>query len=683
MEQGSLFMKDVQHLAYRITNAVHEAKDIGQLYHTIKDELSEFLDTENFFIALYDGETDTISLPYFIDSVDQEQFQVFPAGKTMTAYVIKRNEPLFVTREEADAMIACGEIEMIGTSSQVWLGVPLRVGDEVTGVLVVQSYTDSEEFGESDLKLLTFASDQIGLAIERKRAMEELHKQREEMQTILDSVPALVSYKDLDGRYLRINRALAQATGIPQEQWVGKTAFEISPGLAARYHEDDKEVIRTRQPKRAIVEPFRTVKGDGWLMTDKIPYRDQNGNVTGVISLAIDITDRVRVERELLGKEDELRQSQKMEAVGRLAGGIAHDFNNLLTAISGYTQLMLYRLEQDDPNRGLLQQVEKAAGRAASLTHQLLAFSRKQPVKLQALQLNDRVANMQDMLKRLIGEDIELVTELDGELQTVNADPSLLEQVMMNLVVNARDAMLGGGTVTLTTRNVVVDEEASAANLDAREGEFVCLSVRDTGVGMSKETLDRIFEPFFTTKEKDRGTGLGLSVVYGSVQQHGGWIEVDSVPGEGTVFCVYLPVAEPESEKPEAAVPISPDLSVHSERILVVEDEDVVRNFACKALRDRGYNVFDVGSAEEGLEVYGRESGDFDAVFSDVVLPGKSGVQLAEELLSLDPKLRILLSSGYTDDKSQWATISDKGLPFLQKPYSLANLLGTIREVLD
>ena len=676
-------MRDVQRLAYRITNAVHDTEDIGQLYCTIKEELSEFLATENFFIALYDREEDTISLPYFVDSVDQNEFHAFPAGKTMTAYVIKRNEPLLATREEADVMVETGEVEMIGTPSQVWLGVPLRVNEEVTGALVVQSYTDSEEFGKSDLELLTFASDQIGLAIERKRAMEELHKQREEMQTILDSMPALISYKDLDGRYIRVNRALAQATGIPQKQWVGKTAFEVSPDLAARYHEDDKEVIETGNPKLAIVEPFKTASGDGWLMTDKIPYLDRDGNTAGVVSLAIDITDRIRVEQELLDKEEELRQSQKMEAVGQLAGGIAHDFNNLLTAISGYTQLVLHRLEPDDPNQAFLKQVAEAAERAAALTHQLLAFSRKQPVQLQAFQLNDRVSSMHGMLKHLIGEDVVLVTELDEELRIINADPSLLEQAMLNLVVNARDAIPVGGTVTIKTRNVVIDEEATRVNRDAREGEFVCLSVRDTGTGMNRTTCERIFEPFFTTKEKGRGTGLGLSVVYGNVQQHKGWVEVDSELGKGSEFRVYLPIGERESETQERQAPIEQDLSDHSERILVVEDEDVVRDFACKVLRDKGYDVLDVGSAEEGIEVYKQESGEFDAVFSDVVLPGKSGVELVEELLALDPELRILLSSGYTDEKSQWTTINDKGLRFLQKPYSLADLLGTIREVLD
>ncbi|MBC8450978.1 response regulator, partial [bacterium] len=298
-------------------------------------------------------------------------------------------------------------------------------------------------------------------------------------------------------------------------------------------------------------------------------------------------------------------------------------------------------------------------------------------------QLNDRVSSMHGMLKHLIGEDVVLVTELDEELRIINADPSLLEQAMLNLVVNARDAIPVGGTVTIKTRNVVIDEEATRVNRDAREGEFVCLSVRDTGTGMNRTTCERIFEPFFTTKEKGRGTGLGLSVVYGNVQQHKGWVEVDSELGKGSEFRVYLPIGERESETQERQAPIEQDLSDHSERILVVEDEDVVRDFACKVLRDKGYDVLDVGSAEEGIEVYKQESGEFDAVFSDVVLPGKSGVELVEELLALDPELRILLSSGYTDEKSQWTTINDKGLRFLQKPYSLADLLGTIREVLD
>ena len=676
-------MRAVQHLAYRIANAVHETEDLNQLFVTIQEELGKFLDTENFFIALYDKDSDTISLPYFRDSQDQDAFQSFPAGKTQTAYVIHSGEPLLVTRAQADEMIEQGLVESIGSPSKIWLGVPLRVNGEVTGALVVQSYTDETEFGESDLELLTFVSDQVGLAIERKMADQEAERQRHEMRTIFDSVPAFIFYKDLDGRYIRVNKAMAEATGIPAEQYLGKTAHETSPALAHVYQANDEKVISTGEAQRGLVEPYNSPEGERWVLSDKIPYLNDDGEIVGVIGLSTDITDRVRAERELVDKEEELRQSQKMEAVGRLAGGIAHDFNNLLTAISGYSQLLYGRIPEGDPNRDLMKNVLDAAEHAASLTHQLLAFSRKQPVQLRSIDLNKTVANMQAMVKRLIGEDIELVTELDESLECVKADPSHIEQVLLNLSVNARDAMHQGGTVTMRTELVTVTEKESRMSPDAYAGEFVCLSVSDTGCGMKKATLEHIFEPFFTTKEKGKGTGLGLSVVYGCIKQHGGWICVDSTPGEGTTFRVYLELSDQTAcagEEKEIDINV---LEGREERILLVEDEPVVRDFATRALREKGYNVFDVGSAEEGLEMFEREEHQFDMVFSDVVLPGKSGVQLIDELMSLEPELPVLLSSGYADQKSQWPIIRDKGLRFLQKPYSLQDLLSTIREVLD
>jgi len=677
-------VRAVQNLAYRIANAVHETEDLNQLFVMIQEELGNFLDTENFFIALYDKDSDTISLPYFRDSQDQDAFQSFPAGKTQTAYVIHSGEPLMVTRAQADEMIAQGLVEAIGTPSKIWLGVPLRVSGEVTGALVVQSYTDETEFGESDRELLTFVSDQVGLAIERKAAELEILRQKREMHTIFDSVPAFIFYKDLDGRYMRVNKAMADATGIPAEQFLGKTAFETAPSLAHIYQANDNEVIETGEAKRDVVEPYNSPDGERWVLSDKIPYLDEHGEIAGVIGLSVDITDRVRVEHELDAKEEELRQSQKMEAVGRLAGGIAHDFNNLLTAISGYSQLLYGRMPEGDANRELMKNVLDAAEHAASLTHQLLAFSRKQPVQLRSLDLNTTVSNMQAMLKRLIGEDVELETELGTDFDCVKADPSHIEQVLLNLAVNARDAMPDGGTVTIRTEHVAISEEGSKMSPDAHEGEFVCLSVSDVGVGMDRATIEHIFEPFFTTKEKGKGTGLGLSVVYGCIKQDGGWICVDSSPGRGTTFRVYLQLSDLDAACGSQDNTFDERiLEGNEERILLVEDEPVVRDFASRALREKGYDVLDVGSAEEGLEAFEREAHRFDLVFSDVVLPGKSGVQLVDELISMEPNLPVLLSSGYADQKSQWPVIRDKGLRFLQKPYSLQDLLTSIREVLD
>lgn len=682
LESERIRSEELRRIPYEIADAVHTAPDLTALLRTIHERLGAFLNTENFFIALYDKKTDSISLPYFVDEKDQDTFDSFPVGKTMSAYVIKNDTPLLLPRDKADEWVRQGVIEMIGTPAEVWLGVPLRVDEEVIGVIVVQSYTDPNEFGEKHLEMLTFVSGQIGLSIERKRAQEDLRAQRENLQTILDSVPAYIFYKDLDGRYLKVNRALIEASGIPESGWIGRTVCEIQPRDAERHSDDDRCVIESGQPKHGIAEVFDWPDGRRTGLTDKIPYFDDEGNVAGVIGLSVDTTRRTEAEDALKQKEEELRQSQKMEAVGQLAGGIAHDFNNLLTAISGYTELMLARVGTEDQMHGDLSAIKKAAAQAASLTRQLLAFSRRQALQLSVVSINDLVSSTRDILRRIIGEDIELVTELSPSLKKVSVDPSMVEQVVMNLVVNARDAMPDGGSITVRTENTVVEDDLSGFSRGARAGEFVCISVQDTGCGMDKDTLEHVFEPFFTTKGPGSGTGLGLAVVYGNVKQNNGWVHVYSEPGLGTTFRIYLPVCEEAendavAKKTHASAPAG-----EGERILLVEDEDVVREFAVRALRERGYSVHEARTAEEALDTFRRAGGDFNLIFSDVVLPGKSGVQLVDELLANTPEMPVLLSSGYADRKSQWPAIQDRGFKFLQKPYSMNDLLRTVRDIL-
>ena len=684
LEEKRRWMQDVQHVLFETANAVHTAGDLTDLIDKIRQELGIVLNTQNFFVALYDKEDDTISLAYFADEKDQETYTSFPAGKTQTAYVIRNNTPLLVTHDEAVQMMRRGEIEMIGTPSKIWLGVPLRARDDVIGALVVQSYDNENEFGEDDLEMLTFVSDQISLSIERKRVEDEVRKQRRDLATILDSVPAYIFYKDREGRYVRVNRAVAEMTGIPEDEWIGKTTGEILPEFADSYDAADQDVLRTGEPRSGTVEQIETPRGTRQTVTERIPYKDAEGNVVGVVSLAIDVTDRMKAEEALEGKEEELRQSQKMEAVGKLAGGVAHDFNNLLTAISGYTDLSLDMLKDDDPIKENLAAVKQASTQASSLTRQLLAFSRRQPLTPTVQSLNDIVGQMREILRRLIGEDVELATDCCDELPSCNVDASQVEQVIMNLCVNARDAMPEGGTLTLKTEEVVVGAEDCAAVEDASPGRYVCLSISDTGVGMDRETMAQIFEPFFTTKGAGQGTGLGLSVVYGNVRQHGGWIHVYSEPGRGSMFRIYIPAVETEG-KAEAVVETSAAAvpGGTGERILLVEDENVVRDFAVRALKARGYTVVAAETAEEALTMFEREKGAFELVFSDVVLPGKSGVQLVDEILARKPEVPVLLSSGYADRKSQWPVIQERGFHFLQKPYSLIDLLNNIREILQ
>ena len=395
------------------------------------------------------------------------------------------------------------------------------------------------------------------------------------------------------------------------------------------------------------------------------------------------ILDRRQAEEEQEKIHAQLLQAQKMESIGTLAGGIAHDFNNLLTVIQGYTELAMMKLDETDPLYRNLRHIRHASTRAANLTRQLLLFSRKQPMDLTPLNINRTVENLLKMLNRLIGEDVAINTDLEPDLWTVRADAGNIEQVITNLAVNARDAMPEGGKLTIKTENVTLDEEDCRTIPEARPGKFVCLSVEDTGVGMDKAILARIFEPFFTTKEPEVGTGLGLSVVYGIVKQHEGWINVYSEPGQGSTFKVYLPAVSVKLEdEPKGTISLQ-GLQGNGERILLVEDEGGVREFVTGMLGENGYVVFEAANAKEALDIFEREEGKFHLVFCDVVLPDKSGLELVDQLLSREPELRVLLSSGYTDQRLQWSVIRERGFRFIQKPYALTDLFRAIREAIE
>ena len=392
--------------------------------------------------------------------------------------------------------------------------------------------------------------------------------------------------------------------------------------------------------------------------------------------------DEVAAQRERKHLEEQLRQSQKMEAIGRLAGGIAHDFNNLLTAIIGYSQLLLCRLNEDDPMRMEIEEIEKSGRRAASLTSQLLAFSRKQVIQPKVLDLNAVISDLDKMLRRVIGEDIELLNVLDRTLAPVKMDPGQVEQIIMNLAVNGRDAMPQGGRLTIETRNVEFDEHFTDSNVLIPPGTYVLLSVSDTGCGMDLETQLQMFEPFFTTKPTGKGTGLGLSTVYGIVKQSGGDISVYSEPGRGTTFRIYLPMARERAESIPAESTIVA-ASPSSETILVVEDEETVRRLAREVLKMQGYTVLEARDGLEALAICDQQDMTIDLMLTDVVMPRISGPKLIKRALSIRPEMRIVCMSGYTDTSMLDHGEFDPSIPFLQKPFTPGALARKVREVLD
>ena len=375
------------------------------------------------------------------------------------------------------------------------------------------------------------------------------------------------------------------------------------------------------------------------------------------------------------------QQSQKLEAIGQLAGGVAHDFNNMLTAIIGYTDLSLRRVGLENPIRRNLEETKKAAERAASLVRQLLAFSRKQILEPKVLDLNDVVKDMEKMLTRLIGENIKLATKLVDDLGSVKADPCQVEQIIMNLVVNSRDAMPRGGKVTIETANVTFDHQTSLRHISVKPGEYVMLAVSDTGSGMDQETQRRIFEPFFTTKDVGKGTGLGLSTVYGIVKQSGGNIWVYSEPGLGTMSKIYLPRID--SAGAECCEQQEPIVLRGTETILLVEDEDVVRGLTKNILMQAGYNVLDAKGGEEAIRVCRAHPGPIDLLLTDVVMPEISGKEVADRLQELRPAIRVLFMSGYTDEAIVQHGVLDATVEFIQKPFTWFGLTRKVRDVLN
>ena len=499
---------------------------------------------------------------------------------------------------------------------------------------------------------------------------------------LVDALPDGVAVH-ADGRVVFINPAGARLLGASSpDELIGRTIFDfIHPESLPKSMQRMRTLVEERQPV-----PFETIRVrrldgvDVWLELAGVPYVYEGRPAIQTISR--DVTARVRAEAALKDVEDQLRQSQKLEAIGRLAGGIAHDFNNLLTVIGVYVELVLNAMAPSDPRRRDAEEAKRATLRAAELTHQLLAFSRRQVLKPTVLDLNEVVRDAVKMLRRILVEDIRVEAPLARVPLLVRTDRGQLEQVILNLALNARDAMPDGGTLTLHTDILDVSEEFGRRymGVDVVPGRYVRLGVSDTGVGMDEATRLRVFEPFFTTKPGGQGTGLGLASVYGIVKQSGGYIWVESQPGAGATFTMYFP--EVDRHAPDAAAG-SMEPRGGSETILIAEDDDSVRGIASRILRSVGYHVLEARNGREALDVAREYRGRIDLLISDVVMPGMGGRELADAARASRPTLRVLFTSGYTDDEILRRGLSDAGLPFLDKPFTIPLLLGKVREVLE
>ena len=491
----------------------------------------------------------------------------------------------------------------------------------------------------------------------------------EGLATVLDSLREGIQVVDREFRYAYLNHAACAHGRKPREELIGRTMTECYPGIEGT---DVYARIRrclTEGVSDAVQNEFVYEDGSKRSFELRIEPCD-----AGVVVLSIDVTEGRKL-------EDQLRQAQKMEAVGRLAGSVAHDFNNLLSVILSSSEMLLDDLKPMDPVRPDVESIKKAGERAAALTRQLLAFSRQQVLAPRVLDLNVVVQECEKMLKRLLGEDIELLSRYARDLAKIRADPGQIDQVIMNLAINARDAMPDGGKLSIETKDVVLDESYETEHFGVRPGPYVMLAVSDNGVGMDRETQARIFEPFFTTKEVGKGTGLGLSTVFGIVKQSGGSIWVYSEPGKGTTFKVYFPKATGEDvDSLPAPKPVTLE---GKETILLVEDQDDVRRVALQILRRYGYHVIEARNAGEALLTCEQHPRTIHLLLTDVVMPQLGGRKLAERLLKLRPDMRVLFMSGYTEHAVVEHGVLESGTAYLQKPLVPEALGRRVREVLD
>jgi len=522
---------------------------------------------------------------------------------------------------------------------------------------------------------------------ERKSEEEALAKSYAFLKGVIESPKNVVIFAlDHEYRYIAFNKnhhqTMKQIWGV--DITLGNSILEYIKNT------EDRQKAKLNFDRALSGESFIIIEEYGDTMLERRCYEDiynpiidETGHIIGLTLFLTDITERKRAEEERERLQSQLLQAQKMESVGRLAGGVAHDFNNMLSVIIGYSELGMNQLSSADPLYTSMQQIRKAAGRSADLTRQLLAFARKQTVSPLVLNLNECVESMLKMLRRLIGEDIDLAWLPGAKIWPVKVDPSQIDQVLVNLCVNARDAISGVGRITIETHPARIDESYCAGHPDAAPGEYVVLSVSDNGYGMDKETLNNLFEPFFTTKERGKGTGLGLATVYGIVKQNSGFIDVYSEPGQGTTFKIYVPRHTAWITQPQEETPGLPPTSPGNETILLVEDESAILDIERLMLESLGYHVLTASAPQEALLTAREKSGGIQLLITDVIMPEMNGRELAKNLTFSCPGIKILFMSGYSGDIIAHHGVLDDGMHFIQKPFSIQGLAAKVREVLD
>jgi len=676
--------ENVTSALYSVSKAAHSTKKLSDLYNSIHKSLGTIIDTKNFYIALYHKEDNTISFPYFIDAHDEAVPTISRKEKgSLTAHVIDTQSSLFI--EEKGINEKFGKYRIFGKVPKLWVGVPLKIRDEVIGVMAVQSYKTPDLYSEDDITLLESVSEQVAVAIERKRAEEELRAKQQLNELLLDSLPHPAMLINKKRVVLAANKiALEVGTKIGDYCWkkFAKSEYlsdENKKRALKNPHEEgihctfclaDKALKDRGAANNPEVKAFEKIWDYYWIPLDEDIY----------LIYIIDITERKKIEEEGKRFHEQLFQAQKMESIERLAGGIAHDFNNICTSVLGYAELLKMKFPDPSADEGEAAEVIiKGIEKAANLTWQLLGFAQAGKYFTVPLNINNVIKEILNVTETIFEKKIKVIYDFNDNIGIIKADENQIKQTLTDIIINAKDAMPAGGDLIIKTENVFLKEEYVSKYPELKPGKYVKIAITDTGIGIPEEIKGSIFEPFFTTKGVGKGTGLGLATVYGIIKNHNGHIICDSSPGKGTTFSIYLPaykmdLVEEKNEETEAIR--------GSESILVIDDEKEVRTLVKKQFEGLGYKVILAKDGVDALKIYKKKKEDIDIVLLDMIMPNMAGEETFFELKKINPEVKVLLFSGFSQDERATEILNKGALDFIKKPANLKALSETVRKAL-
>jgi PAS domain S-box-containing protein len=662
----------LQNAVYRISQAFDRASNLDDLYGSVHEIIGTVMPAKNFYISLYDSKNDLISFPYFIDEVDVRPSSVKPR-KGLTEYVLRTGQPLLCDEATDARLRASGKVDLIGAPSAIWLGVPLILDEKPVGVMVVQHYTDAKAYGERELHMLEYVSSQVAKAIWRKQEEERNRQSEERFRLISENVADLIAVLDLEGKRVYNSPSYKGILG-GTEMLKGTDSFgEIHPEDRERIKNIFFETVRTGIGQRT---EYRYLRKDGtirYIESQGSAIKDNDGKVSNVIFVSRDITERKNLDEQLL-------RSQRMESIGTLAGGIAHDLNNVLAPILLAVEV-LKKSVPDESSLKILETLERSVNRGGEIVKQVLGFARGIEGERTVLQIRHIIKEMISIAGETFPRSIVVKEDIPKECWTTLGDATQLHQLLMNLCLNARDAMPQSGTLTISAKNEIIDEQYARMHIDAKPGRYLMLSVQDTGTGIPPEIVNRIFEPFFTTKEVGRGTGLGLATVHTIVKSHGGFINVYSELGNGTTIKVYLPAAD-TAETKTLGRENRELLTGHGELILVVDDEASICQITKQTLEAFGYRAITASDGTEAVAHYASHGKDIAVVLTDMMMPVMDGPRTILALRKLNPMVKIIASSGLMSDGHAMAAANVGVNALITKPYTADKLLKAIHQVL-